>query len=732
MTSSVSLDKPSFLSAPLGHAILSKMSSQAITDQYKQLLQEEKEKPGSQQEALFDIEDHILRKSHDDIATRRQYQTLLNDTSFKTKLDALDATGSRFFSLQPKNAKKTSRIADYTLNPQQVAEAKPSQALKKVLKIAVENKRNPVGGISAVLGGLRYAHMMLGGEKVYSIHPLYSKDKEQARNLVFQGVITHQYEGLIVHSAIYKNKQDREYLVAPDPRFHKIFDIPKNSSIYTSTVESSINDRTVYLSSAAAAFAGLYKGKAGNNLIDVVQADDSGVGGLTFPLIKDVYYPMRKQAHLSIPKTVQVVHDGNLHMSSPTCSFTLDKMGVNKSLKKSGYTTELLLKSVQLADSVVFVSSELASRAITPDSRISGHFDTKLFPRSKVTPIRNGVLTTDFDVTNPDVFKEFTLQRTFSSDGIEQTDYVTYRKELKQKLFKAGVIADPDLPLVAYIGRYAHEKGIDSLTHMIKKADLGLAQFVTMGVNYGQDYYLDQLHHLASTSHKNNLRVYTQLSDQKALFKDNDRTYNVTVAQLVRAAADAFIVPSHAEACGLVPMEALCSGAFVIAPLHQGLKEICIPANADRTLHNDANAFCYDNHANYQEASAALSTALDTWNSISNTDRNKIAQRLRNYAIPNYSWFFKDNLNNNITGAVVNYHELYQKLTGKQSIPLKTNFTLKPSLQMSVKPYPCTVWTLSEKINKWFQSVRDYFFILLFQLHLFGRRIINRFKSEAH
>ena len=537
---------------------------------------------------------------------------------------------------------------------------------------------------------MRNAYKKLQSEKVYSIHPLYEKDKKLARDYVFQGIITHQYEGKIVQSSIYKNKQDKEYVVQPDLQFRHLFNIAKGG-VYSDTVDGTRMDRLCYLSSATAAFSTLYRGKSRDKSIDVIQSEDGGGGGLVFSVLRDIYNAMRQRVQLTIPKTAQVMHHGDLREKMPCFTDRLGGIGVN--IHNEHWRTNLLEKGVDLADKVIFVSSEQASRAITKDSRVSADFNQLLEKEGKVVSIIHGIDSEKFDVTNEQVFKDLSLTRTFSADGVETTDYMAHRQMLKDILFKEGLLADPNLPLVLYVGRYASEKGIDILTDVISKSKHGKAQFVTMGVNYGQGYYLNKLNTLANTSHKNFLRVYTALNDQTDLLKN----YGVTKGQLMRAAADSVIVPSHVESCGLVAMEAQCNGALVIAPIHQGLKDICKPVRTASDLQTDANAFCYLDHTNSKQAIKALDAFIANFKGMSNEERNQLARRVRNNAISNYSWYHKDKNQQVISGAAVAYHELYASMTNKKPLTLEN---MRAPIQAPIVPYPARSSTSVEKIVK--------------------------------
>jgi glycogen synthase len=357
----------------------------------------------------------------------------------------------------------------------------------------------------------------------------------------------------------------------------------------------------------------------------------------------------------------------------------------------------------------------------------------------RVTAIRNGIDSDHFDVANKEVFKELALERTFDTEGNETTNYVAYRAKLKQLLFRAGLIANPSLPLVVYVGRYSGEKGVDVLANVIQKADRSRVQFVSMGIQCNQPHLVAPLQKMASSSHQKSFRCYTTKEQQTAPFTLEGTTYSITVGQMMRAAADISIVPSHAEACGLVAMEGQCAGSLLIAPYHQGLRDICKPDGYDDgkgstySLKKNANAICYREHTDSKQTCAALTKALDFWWQRSDAEKNQFARRIRNDAIPNYSWYYKDEKRKIVTGASVAYHQLYEELAAKKTSP-QTNeegFRLEPPVQAPIIPVPLTHRSLLSRIALRIATWARYFFSYLAEMFRSKYRSFKAYLVQA-
>ncbi len=687
----------------------------ALVELYEELLKNQKNPVI--EFLLFDIEDHIFHKIAENSEEGQEYLKYLKDQILAGKINAFLTKGSRFCK------------ADQVRMPSSDASGHPISGHPiKVLKLGLENTRNNVAGVGAVLLGLRQAHAKLGLEKIDSLHPLYVKDKGAARGYEFQGLIQHLYKGNVVKSAVYRNRKDREYAIQPDPQYRDLFNTPPQDSVhvYASTPFTDHTERVLYCGSAAAAFSHLYRGKSGEKQIHIVHADSNTVAGCAFSLMDQ-----RKQT----AKRVYVMH-GKLRESMPVTLGDLKGIGVDISQRKQGFI-DLVDEGMKRAGKVVFVSSDLARAAQSQDPSISFGHDQSLQGPGKVAVIRNGVASEDFDVTNEKTFKQFALKRTFDQNGQETTDYVGYRNSLKEKLFKAGLIADPSLPLILYIGRYATEKGIDILVDVVRNTDpsQAQAQFVSMGILFGEDRLVQQMKKMEDSSHKEILRCYTKKEQQRTKFSYEGVEYPISVGQMIRAAADFCIMPSHEEPCGLVSMETQCAGSLLIAPFHQGFVDICKPhgywypdgSGVIYNLATNANSVCYRDHKDPRQAREAMKQALTFWQKMTKEEKNRMARRIHNEAIPEFSWYHKDDRTRIITGASVAYHRLYEELAvgnaeKEKSTPIppvqttyastpstETEFTLIPPIQNSALPVPAPSSIFSRTVKKIALWARQFF-----------------------
>ncbi|VEU82355.1 glycogen synthase [Acholeplasma hippikon] len=167
--------------------------------------------------------------------------------------------------------------------------------------------------------------------------------------------------------------------------------------------------------------------------------------------------------------------------------------------------------------------------------------------------ILNGI---DEDTFNPKV-----------DDYIYKYDIKTYKKgkfENKRQLYELhNLNHDLNKPLVAYVGRYANQKGVwmikDTLEEIIQTTD---ANFFLLGS--GDPYYEN---------------YFKYLTDKYPDRVGNYAGYNESLAHLIYAASDIFMMPSEFEPCGLGQMIAMKYGSLPVVRETGGLKDTVEPYN---------------------------------------------------------------------------------------------------------------------------------------------------------
>lgn len=184
--------------------------------------------------------------------------------------------------------------------------------------------------------------------------------------------------------------------------------------------------------------------------------------------------------------------------------------------------------------------------------------------QAKAHGIINGI---DTEVWNPET-DEF-LFFNYSKADVEEG------KKLNKKNLCEEYGLNPDLPLFAYIGRFAREKGADLLPEIISKSiqqTEGKLNIIVLGS--GDQDIVD------------NIKAVNQTFVNFAL----DLGYKEGLSHRIYASADFLLMPSRVEPCGLNQMYAMRYGAIPVVRYTGGLKDTVHDISSGGAGLNFANA----------------------------------------------------------------------------------------------------------------------------------------------
>ena len=214
-------------------------------------------------------------------------------------------------------------------------------------------------------------------------------------------------------------------------------------------------------------------------------------------------------------------------------------------------TISYLKAGLRFADRITTVSPTYATEILTPDNGMG--FDGLLRARIDVlSGIRNGI---DEDVWNPATDKTIAASYTPTT--------LTKRRENKRALqARLGLDDAPDTLLFGVVSRLSSQKGLDLLLQAIPTiVELG-GQLAVLGS--GDKWYEDGFRN-ATAFHPGTVGV--QLG------------YDEGLAHLVQAGADALLVPSRFEPCGLTQLCALRYGCVPVVARVGGLADTVVDGN---------------------------------------------------------------------------------------------------------------------------------------------------------
>jgi starch synthase len=253
------------------------------------------------------------------------------------------------------------------------------------------------------------------------------------------------------------------------------------------------------------------------------------------------------------PKTIATIHNLAFQglfesellplLGLPDQAFTVD--GVEY-YGKVGY----LKAGLQLSDCITTVSPTYASEIQTPAAGMG--LDGLLRRRSKsLFGILNGI---DIDTWNPTTDRQ--IASTFS------TRRLTARGKNKLALQERLGLTAANGPLFAVISRLTWQKGIDLLLANLPTLLEDGAQLAVLGTG---DAALEKRFTDAAASHAGKVGCVIGFDE--------------SLAHLMQAGADALLVPSRFEPCGLTQLCALRYGAVPIVARVGGLADSIVDAN---------------------------------------------------------------------------------------------------------------------------------------------------------
>jgi len=210
-----------------------------------------------------------------------------------------------------------------------------------------------------------------------------------------------------------------------------------------------------------------------------------------------------------------------------------------------------LKAGLQLADRITTVSPSYAAEIMTQDFGMG--LEGLLRARAGVVSgILNGV---DDAIWNP--AKDARIAARYDHWNLSMR--AKNKAVLQQRL---GLRADRCAFLVGVVSRLSWQKGLDLLLEALPELTARGAQLALLGAG---DTELEGAFAAAARGHAGKVGVHIG--------------YDEDLAHLVQAGADAFLVPSRFEPCGLTQLYALRYGAVPIVARVGGLKDTIIDAN---------------------------------------------------------------------------------------------------------------------------------------------------------
>lgn len=271
--------------------------------------------------------------------------------------------------------------------------------------------------------------------------------------------------------------------------------------------------------------------------------------------------------------------------------------------------------AVIYADAVTTVSPTYADEICTRQygEGLEGLFQSRKY---KLSGIINGIDVKDI---NPETDKR--IPANFSADDL--TGKALCKAELQKEL---GFEQNPDIPLFVMVSRLTIQKGANLITSLLGEFNNRNMQLAILGT--GNKEYEDAL---------NNMSKYSDKFAARIMFSE-------PLSRKFYAGADAFLMPSQFEPCGLAQMMAMRYGTLPIVRETGGLKDT---VDGYWDCGENATGFSFkDFDANGLRS--AVDCALDVW-----FNKPQEWKKMQNNAMSrDYGW----------AASAEKYRELYSSL----------------------------------------------------------------------
>jgi starch synthase len=207
--------------------------------------------------------------------------------------------------------------------------------------------------------------------------------------------------------------------------------------------------------------------------------------------------------------------------------------------------------------------------------------------QQKFGGILNGI---DYNVWNPEVDPQ--IPRHYSAGRIE--DKYANKRALRDRLW----LREEFKPIISYVGRLDHHKGVELIFSAVPWCLAQGCQFVLLG----------------SSPHGHVNAAFWNL---KRRFNDHpdchlEIGYNEELAHLIYAGSDLILVPSEYEPCGLTQMIGLRYGTLPVVRNTGGLADTVFDANHASKPYHERNGFVFNDY-NWPGLESGLSRAIGLW-----------------------------------------------------------------------------------------------------------------------
>ena len=447
------------------------------------------------------------------------------------------------------------------------------QPLRILFAIAEADPWVKVGGLGDVAGALPGVMREFAMQSnppfdmdlrlIIPFHPILRSRIPEAQKIA-EFSIPHQPEPVQAEVWYFESGAASVYLVDGAP-------ISANPNVYTADPALDA-EKFVFFSSACLEFC-----RAAGWQPDILHANDWH----TAPAVVDLKRQNKRDDYFANTRSILVIH--NLPFMGAGSEQALKSYGYSP-IKKPHLPEWAQLVPLPMgltaADQIIAVSPTYAQEILTP--QFGCGLEEFLASRTKhLSGILNGLNMQDWDPAT-----DQRIPQKFSGEDLSRRD--KNKAALQSEL---NLPIEPHIPLIALVSRMDQQKGVDLAIEALRKITRRRWQAVLMGT--GNPDLEDACRKLAARFPG---RVRAVLR------------YDAPLARRIYAGADALLMPSRYEPCGIAQMMAMRYGCLPIACATGGLKDTI----SDSPDLKSSTGFLFPS-ANVEELVEVLNRALDRY-----------------------------------------------------------------------------------------------------------------------
>lgn len=366
---------------------------------------------------------------------------------------------------------------------------------------------------------------------------------------------------------------------------------------------------------------------------DVIHIHDWETAAIAFLIRQEPF-----RTHFEKTRTVLTIH--NIAYQGKCQVADLDKVGISGSWFNTpsrlqddfGTDLNLLKGGIVFSDFVTTVSPTYAKEVLTPEGG-KGLYLTLNQNTEKFSGILNGV---DYSYWNPEIDPHISFR--YSSRLVPKSEedsiILAAKKKNTEKMRQSlGMENDETKPLVVSICRLVHQKGVDLIKYAILNAHKKGMQYIVLGTAPDPAINWEFMNLSQQYAHDPHVRILLQQEE--------------SLAHLLYAASDMFLMPSLFEPCGLTQLIALKYGSIPIVRHTGGLVDTVFDVDYSKRPLAETNGFSFDD-ADTTGLDSALDRALAFWRQDSEGWQNLMVRAMES----DFSWNF----------PARHYVNIYQKI----------------------------------------------------------------------